>query len=120
MRYKYYVTPDKHIICTTTFAGKTLRAEAKCAPDDDYDELRGKQIARAKVDIKVGKKRLSRATAKLGMADSLVDEAVKYQSKMERYYDDAREQLNGYYNTLSDLIKGKFVDTSETDGLFRS
>jgi len=104
MRYHFYNHGDK-TICTSTYAGKTVRAETKIRGDDKYDEAKGALIARTKVDVKVAKKRVARATKKVAEAKRAVAEAVAHQNRMERYLDDAYLELNSASEDLRELIR---------------
>ena len=60
MRYNYYFNGNK-IICVSKYAGKPVRAVAICSDEDEYDEVYGKDLARARVDLKIAEKKLKRS-----------------------------------------------------------
>ncbi len=91
-------------IAVTTYAGKTVRGTALCAPNDTYDEETGKKIAAARCNLKVAEKRLTRAEHKYYAAKVMEADARCYVDKMDRYWDDAEEAYWEANAVLEDLI----------------
>ena len=62
-KYRYYFAGNK-IIATSTYAGQTVRGVALCAPEDEFNEAKGKELAAARCNEKVAQKRYNRAMNK--------------------------------------------------------
>ena len=77
INYKYVVTPNK-VIAISTYAGRTVRGVAKCHPNDTFDEEYGKQLAAARCNEKIARKRYARA-------------CNKYNEYVKRIYDMEQE-----------------------------
>ena len=90
--YKYIVNGNK-VICLSTFAGKAVRGIAKCAPGDEFDVEKGKDLATARCAAKVAKRRYNRAMKKLEEAKIQAYAANDYLDKMLYYFQDARYAL---------------------------
>lgn len=103
--YHYYTTPDNRVICTSTYAGKTVRGIAKCADSDVFDIEFGKRLAKARVDYKVARKREERAHIKYIEAVGLRNIAIDNVLRATYYYDDAIQQLEEAEQTLKDLTR---------------
>lgn len=101
-KYKFVVLSDK-VIAISSYAGKTVKGVAKCAPGDTFDVEKGKQLAAARCNMKVAEKRLKRANAKLEMADQILVEADAFYQKMADYADDAFSQLEDALYELDEL-----------------
>ena len=87
--YKFY-TDNKHICkVTSTFAGVEVTGVAKCDPRDTFDKNVGFEIARARCDYKIARKRCNRAMEKYGQAARKEIKASKYRNKMGQYVMDA-------------------------------
>lgn len=95
-RYNFYKTKNK-VICVSSYAGKTIRGVAKCAPNDTFDEEKGKRLAQLRCDLKVAAARVRNAEAKMNEAEkSLADAEVRFDN-MCAYYEDAS-------NTWDELV----------------
>ena len=104
MRYKFYNAGDGKIIVTSTYAGRTVRGTAKCAPGDSYSEEAGKNLALARCDSKVAHKRHKHALKRYQEALDWYDEAYQYLQDMERYCDDSYDAMVKADNELNDIL----------------
>lgn len=99
--YKYY-TDNKHVYAVSTYAGKTVKGTATCHENDIFNLEIGKDIATARCNEKVAKKRLNRADRKLREAELALTKARGiyndmydyYRRSYEAYYDAKRETKN--------------------------
>lgn len=89
MRYRFYQASNNKVICTSTFAGKTVRGVAVCSANDSFNEDVGQELARARCDLKISEKRLKRSNERLAEAYKYLEEAQEYVAKMESYVDDS-------------------------------
>ena len=62
--YKYYTDNKSTVIAVSTYAGKTVRGVAKCNIEDQFDLEKGKQLAAARCNLKIAKKRYKRSRNK--------------------------------------------------------
>lgn len=63
-----YIEPStgKHVVkATTTYAGKSVYAYAKCDPEDEFDLAFGEQLALKRLDLKIAQRRTSSMRAKV-------------------------------------------------------
>lgn len=104
MRYRYYKVGNK-IICVSTFAGKKVRGVAICSPKDNFNEATGKNIARARCDVKVAEKRIKLAHQLANEAFDNMTKATDRLNKMEEYYSDAIERYEDAQNALTTMLE---------------
>ena len=103
-KYKFYRTGNK-TIAVTTYAGKTVKAVAKCDPDSDsFNEQSGKELAAARCNEKVAKRRRDRAASKLQEARDELDRAQRRYTKMRDYYDDSFDELSEARHAVRKLL----------------
>lgn len=91
-KYKYFTTKNQ-VIAVSTYAGKIVRAVAKCDPRDEYDLEKGKALAAARLSVKVSKKRKKNAEMKLAEARRNLAIAKRRELKMHDYLLDAVYEL---------------------------
>ena len=63
-----YIEPStgKHVVkATTTYAGKSVYAYAKCDPEDKFDLVFGEQLALKRLDLKIAQRRAASMSAKV-------------------------------------------------------
>ena len=102
-KYRFIVTEDK-VIALSTYAGRTVRGVAKCAPGDTFDVEYGKKLAAARCNKKVAYKRWQRAKNKHANAEIFLDEAIAYRKEMLRYYNDSYEDYSAAENEVNELL----------------
>ena len=91
--YKFY-TDNKHICkVTSTFAGVEVTGVAKCDPRDTFDKNIGFEIARARCDYKIARKRRNRAMEKYEQAIRKEKKVSQYRGKMGKYVADAIQAI---------------------------
>lgn len=103
-KYRFYTNGNK-VIAISTYAGKTVRGVAKCAPEDTFDLEKGKKIAAARCAVRVAEKRLIRADKKVEEAEAALDRAKAYAHDMNSYFFDAEDAFFDAKDYLEDLIK---------------
>ena len=93
-KYKYHTyTDEKNRIVTvaiSTYEGKTVKGYAKCHVNDTYDENIGRELAAARCNEKIAKKRAKRAEKKLNEALNDALKAKAYVTRMFDYLEDAK------------------------------
>lgn len=96
-KYNFYYGESqygtKEVIAVSSYAGRPVRATAKCHPNDEYSEEMGKKLAKARCDQKVAYKRRQRAIRKLEEAREALKIAQRKYNKMVAYFDDATDAL---------------------------
>ena len=90
----------KETVAISTYAGKTVRGVAKCDPRDEYDEELGRQLAIARCNLKVAKKReiaackaCLKAIDDLKMAKRRYGQMMKYEADSIRKKHEAAKEL---------------------------
>jgi hypothetical protein len=92
--YKYYTDGETKIIAVSTYAGKTVRGIAKCAPGDRYDPEKGRELAEARCAEKIAQKRLQRAHRKVAEAQAAYRKALDFLERMKVYEKDSEMALH--------------------------
>lgn len=82
------------VMALSTYSGKVVKGVAKCIASDPFDLEKGKQLAAARCDEKVCRKRKAQAIKKYKEAKRLFDEAQKHLCTMGDYYYDADKEHN--------------------------
>lgn len=80
MNYTFYQDKNK-IIAISSYAGKTVKGYAKCAPEDTFNTSIGKELAAARCGAKIALKRRKAAEKKYHDA---VQELYAAQAKLEK------------------------------------
>ena len=101
--YKFYNSGNK-VIAVSTYAGRTVRGVAKCDPRDTFDIEVGKDIAAARCNIKVSRKRKARALREYDKAAQALARAWSQQLKMRDYLADAEREVNQAEENLKILM----------------
>ena len=105
-KYVFYTTKNK-VIAVSTYAGKIVKGIAKCNPNDTFDLEKGKELAAARCNNKVAKKRCKHAIKQLNEARVALSKARKRVEDMENYVYDAgiseAEAKNWLYDILNSL-----------------
>ena len=63
-KYSFYTDEKTKVVAVSTYAGKTVRGVAKCDVNDTFSLEKGKELAAARCNQKIAKKRLTRAENK--------------------------------------------------------
>ena len=92
-KYRYYFAGNK-VIATSTYAGRTVRGVALCAPEDEFNEAIGKELAAARCNEKIAAKRYARAIDKYAEACALRDAAIAHVDAMKDYMNDSFLAMN--------------------------
>lgn len=95
---------NRQVIAVCRYAGRKVRAVAKCAPEDTFDIEKGTEIAVARCEIKVAKLKIQRASAKYLEAAAAADAAQKRYDDMKQYYMDAVDQLDSAIESHNKII----------------
>ena len=98
-RYKFF-NSENTVVAVSSFAGKLVRATAKCDPRDTFSLEDGKQLAAARCNEKISKKRLKRAERKLAEACAAVIAAERQYDYMRGYYEKAVADFNNANSEL--------------------
>lgn len=101
-KYKFYVNvKERTVYAISTYAGKTVRGVAKCAPEDKFDIEYGKRLAAARCNLKVAAKRVAKSEAHckeiLGMMTYIAEclsEENSYRDKVEKAFKVAMKEVN--------------------------
>lgn len=93
MRYHTYTNNKNLVVVTSTYAGKVVRGVAKCSPNDEFNLEDGEKLAKARCDCKVAALRCKRAKIECKKVMDKMNELEIRLHKMEKYYEDAEEDL---------------------------
>ena len=93
-KFNIYIIKNKSVIAVCRYAGRNIRAVAKCAPEDKFDAEFGTKLAIARCKIKVAKAKIQNASVAYMKASVAADEAQRQYDKMKDYYMDSVDQLD--------------------------
>jgi hypothetical protein len=99
--YQFYRTGNK-IIAVSTYAGKTVRGYAKCAPEDKDNEWYGKVLAAARCNAKIAKKRWNRAKQKV---DKSYEDMLALHQELGKNQNYERDSRNAYHRAMAALLE---------------
>lgn len=88
-KYRFYTSKNK-VIAVSSYAGRRVRGVAVCAPGDEFDIEKGKQLAAARCGLKIAERRVARAKAERKKAIEAENRAIMKVNKMSDYLYDAR------------------------------
>ena len=104
--YKIYIDEkNKTVIAVCRYAGRNVRAIAKCSPEDTFDVDFGTKLAIARCEVKVAKIKIQNASAAYLKASVAADEAQRQYDKMKNYYMDSVDQFDKASAAVVNLIK---------------
>lgn len=103
-KYKFYSTPDGKTIAVSSYAGRAVRGISRCDDRDTFNEESGRQLAAARCNEKIAKKRRMRAASKLQEASDQLEAAQRYYNKMRDYYDDSTDELMEARHKVKELL----------------
>ena len=103
-KYKFYFGPNK-VVAVSTYEGKIVRGVAKCDPRDEFDVTLGKELAAARCNQKIARKRTRRAEKRFKEAAWRVEQAHVQASKMNDYMLDAHKALRDANETVNKLLE---------------
>ena len=104
-KYSFYTDGKTKVVAVSTYAGKVVRGVAKCDVNDTFSLEKGKELAAARCNEKVAKKRFARAQ-KVN-----VDVVLEYVRLMEKftkavnYKDDSQVALTEAQNHVATILK---------------
>lgn len=105
--YKYATYTDskgrKTILAISTYAGKTVKGKAVCNPNDIFNLSTGKNLARARCNVKVATKRRKAITQKYWQAIEELKRAKRRMDKMAKVLSEVSEAEDAAYNELKKL-----------------
>ena len=109
-KYRFYtatkITGEPYrVVAVSTYEGKTVRGVAKCDPRDNFDMELGKQLAAARCNQKIARKRVNRASKQYNKAENAVEKANKHMTAMTEYLHDACAALSTANEIVKDLLK---------------
>ena len=99
----YVAENQKQVIAVSSYAGRIVRAVAKCDPRDEFSIETGKKLAAARCNLKVAVKRAKRANSKLEEAWADVRKANAHKCDMIDYVTDAEAALAQAKAELADI-----------------
>lgn len=102
-KYRFYTNGNK-VVAVSTYAGKTVRGVAKCAPEDTFDLEKGKEIAAARCAVRIAQKRYARADQKAADAYTALENAKDFSACMDDYLYTAGQELMDTQDHLASIL----------------
>ena len=105
VNYQVYTDEkNKTVVAVCRYAGRNVRAVAKCSPEDTFNEMTGIKLAITRCEIKAAKLKIKNAAAKYLEAAKAADEAERRFDKMKQYYMDSVDHLDEMIEEHNKLI----------------
>lgn len=107
-KYKFYVNDEENptkVYAISTYAGCTVKGISKCDPRDTFSLEKGKELAAARCNEKIAKRRFARAKEKYNEARLQSYRADARVGKMGAYFNDAYDQLRKARDYANKLLK---------------
>ena len=104
-KYSFYTDGKTKVVAVSTYAGKTVRGVAKCDVNDTFSLEKGKELATARCNEKIAKKRLTRAQK---VNTDVLLECVRLMEKLTKtvnYKDDSEIALLEARNHVETILK---------------
>lgn len=105
MRQCKFYNSDREVVAVSSFAGKPVRATAKCDPSDTFSIDSGKELAAARCESKIAHRRCKCAKAKLERA---LAEANKAQEQLDfaiSYYKNATNDKESADKAVAKILE---------------
>ena len=99
-----YIIHGNTVHALSTYAGKVVKGTAKCNNVDEFNLETGKELAAARCNAKVAKRRYQRATKKFLEAKAAAEAAIKHFEDMVGYYTDACDALGDAEEAVDKLL----------------
>jgi hypothetical protein len=104
MKYRFYTNGTNTVVCKSTFAKRVVAGVAKCNPKDQFSLEFGKQLAQARCDYKIAKKRLKYAKEQRAISNKIMIAAQQRHSEMQKYMENAIKELNDTKAKMEGLL----------------
>ena len=104
-KYSFYTDGKTKVVAVSTYAGKVVRGVAKCDVNDTFSLEKGKELAAARCNEKIAKKRLTRAQ------NANIDVLLEYTRLMNKftkavyYEDDSQVALTEAENLVASILE---------------
>ena len=106
-KYSFYTDGKTKVIAVSTYAGKVVRGVAKCDINDTFSFEKGKELAAARCNEKIAKKRFARAQnanidvlLEYGRLMKRLDKARSYRRDSEVALDEAQNLVASILETM--------------------
>ncbi|MBR1453563.1 MAG: hypothetical protein IJ593_02805 [Lachnospiraceae bacterium] len=103
---KYKFSFDGNTVTAqSTYAGEIVTAKAKCHEHDEFSHEKGMEIAAARCNAKVAKRRLAASNRALKEAKELIEEINFYHQRMAQFNNDAQTAYEEAMDRLEAVLK---------------
>ena len=104
--YNFYIDEkNKTVVAVCRYAGRNVRATAKCHDNDVFDIEFGKRLAQARCEVKVAKIKIRNASVKYCEAAKAADKAHQRFLAMKEYYIDSVDQYDDAVIIVEEVLK---------------
>ena len=104
-KYNFYTDGKTKVVAVSTYAGKVVRGVAKCDVNDTFSLEKGKELAAARCNEKIAKKRFIRAQ------NANIDVLLEYGRLMKKfekavsYKEDSQVALTEAQNLVASILE---------------
>lgn len=100
--YRFVYVGTK-VIAISSYAGQVVKGIAKCHPGDRFDIRYGKDLAAARCNEKISKKRYAAARKKFIEAEREFDRVQAKYVKAAHFYNDSYKDMYAAHRELNDV-----------------
>lgn len=104
-KYNFYTDGKTKVVAVSTYAGKVVRGVAKCDANDTFSLEKGKELAAARCNQKIAKKRLTRAENKRRETIKEHHKIMIAIRKVNRYKEDSEKALIDAENIVASILE---------------
>ena len=104
-KYNFYTDGKTKVVAVSTYAGKVVRGVAKCDANDTFSLEKGKELAAARCNEKIAKKRFTRAENKKREIIEENHKTVIAIKKAIRYEEDSENALIEAENIAASILR---------------
>ena len=104
-KYNFYTDGKTKVVAVSTYAGKVVRGVAKCDVNDTFSLEKGKELAAARCNENVAKKRLTRAQSLYADIFLEYPNLVERFTKALNYRNDSEIALQEAQNRVATILK---------------
>ena len=104
-KYSFYTDGKSKVVAVSTYAGKAVRGVAKCDINDTFSFEKGKELAAARCNEKIAKKRLTRAENKRRETTKEYMKIMIAIRKVNCYKEDSEKALINAENIVASILE---------------
>ena len=103
-KYTYHTNFKDTVVAVCHYAGRPVRGIAKCSPADDFDLEVGKELAKARCDLKIANKKVKNLKEDIHYWAEIRDKIEARLENLYDVYDAALEKRDKAEENFADIL----------------